>query len=52
MVAKLNAKSKRGYQVDHKDSVHFDGVTTEHNVQHPHNSHQLEENQKYANAQD
>jgi ABC-type nitrate/sulfonate/bicarbonate transport system ATPase subunit len=52
MVAKFYAKPKRRYQVYHKDSVHFDWVTAEHNVQHPHDAHQLEENQKYANTQD
>jgi hypothetical protein len=44
VIAELNAKSERSYKVDHKNSVHLNGIAAKHDVKHPHNAHQLEEN--------
>lgn len=46
MVAELHTKTEWGDQVDNKNSVLFNWVATNDNVEKPHESHKFKENQE------
>ena len=50
MVAELHAETETCDQVDDKDGVHFDGVASADDVEHPHAAHELEEDQEDTEA--
>ena len=52
MVAELDTEAETGDQVDHKHSIHLNGVRAEDFIEHPHGSHELEEHEEHTASND
>ena len=50
MITEFDTKSKAGNQIDYEETIPFYRISTNYNVEHPHATHELKEDEEYAES--